>query len=57
LIKDDNDILNEWIAYRYHFLNLRHMIVAVDPISATSPCGFFLNLAKPDRLGGYRMVR
>jgi hypothetical protein len=39
LIKDDNDILNEWIAYHYHVLNLRHMIVAVDPSSATSPGG------------------
>jgi hypothetical protein len=37
LIKDDNDILNEWIAYHYHVLNLRHMIVAVDPSSQTSP--------------------
>jgi hypothetical protein len=37
LIKDDNAILNEWIAYHYHVLNLRHIIVAVDPSSATSP--------------------
>lgn len=37
LIKDDNSILNEWIAYHYHVLNLRHIIVAVDPSSATSP--------------------
>lgn len=37
LIKDDNDILNEWIAYHYHVLNLRHIIVALDPSSHTSP--------------------
>ena len=37
LIKDDNDILNEWIAYHYHVLNLRTMIVAIDPSSQTSP--------------------
>jgi hypothetical protein len=37
LIKDDNAILNEWIAYHYHVLNLRHILVAVDPSSATSP--------------------
>jgi hypothetical protein len=37
LIKDDNAILSEWIAYHYHTLNLRHLIVAVDPNSAESP--------------------
>jgi hypothetical protein len=37
LIKDDNAILNEWIAYHYHVLNLRRIIVAVDPSSETSP--------------------
>jgi hypothetical protein len=37
LIKDDNDILNEWIAYHYHTLNLRHLEVAIDPSSETSP--------------------
>jgi hypothetical protein len=37
LIKDDNDILNEWIAYHYHTLNLRHLVVATDPSSETSP--------------------
>jgi hypothetical protein len=36
LIKDDNAILNEWIAYHYHVLNLRHVIVATDPSSKTS---------------------
>lgn len=37
LIKDDNEILNEWIAYHYHVLNLRTLVVAVDPSSTTSP--------------------
>jgi hypothetical protein len=37
LIKDDNDLLNEWIAYHYHVLKLRHLVVAVDPESETSP--------------------
>lgn len=37
LLKDDNDILNEWIAYHYHTFNLRYMIVALDPFSQTSP--------------------
>jgi Glycosyl transferase family 2 len=37
LIKDDNDILNEWLAYHYHVINLRHLIVAVDPLSSESP--------------------
>jgi hypothetical protein len=37
LIKDDNAILSEWIAYHYHTLNLRHLVVAVDPNSAEAP--------------------
>ncbi len=37
LMKDDNDILNEWIAYHYHLWNLRHLIIAIDPTSLTSP--------------------
>jgi hypothetical protein len=41
LIKDDNAILNEWIAYHYHVLNLRHVIVAVDPSSETSPAAIW----------------
>ena len=41
LVKDDNDILNEWLAYHYHTLNLRHVIVAIDPSSKTSPSPIF----------------
>eukprot|EP00535_Pseudo-nitzschia_heimii_P004560 CAMPEP_0197177334 /NCGR_PEP_ID=MMETSP1423-20130617/2977_1 /TAXON_ID=476441 /ORGANISM="Pseudo-nitzschia heimii, Strain UNC1101" /LENGTH=546 /DNA_ID=CAMNT_0042626863 /DNA_START=84 /DNA_END=1724 /DNA_ORIENTATION=- len=37
LIKDDNDILSEWIAYHYHVFRMRQLIVAVDPSSKTSP--------------------
>ena len=37
LIKDDNDILSEWIAYHYHTMMMRRLIVAVDPSSKTSP--------------------
>jgi len=37
LIKDDNDILNEWIAYHYYTLNMKRLVVAVDPGSETSP--------------------
>lgn len=36
-IKDDNIRLVEWLAYHYHTLPLRHVIVAVDPDSQTSP--------------------
>jgi hypothetical protein len=36
-IKDDNEILNEWIAYHYFVLKLRHLIVAIDPLSSESP--------------------
>jgi len=37
LMKDDNDILPEWISYHYHLWNLRTLIVAVDPSAVTSP--------------------
>jgi Glycosyltransferase family 92 len=42
LIMDDNHFLIEWVAYHYHVLNLRRLIVAVDPRSRTSP-GQILN--------------
>lgn len=37
LVKDDNHILVEWIAYHYEILPLRRLILAVDPGSQTSP--------------------
>eukprot|EP00977_Amphora_coffeiformis_P008870 scaffold2003_cov157-Amphora_coffeaeformis.AAC.4 len=37
LIKDDNDILPEWLAYHYHVIGLRRLIVAVDPLSSQYP--------------------
>jgi len=37
LIKDENNNLPEWIAYHYHTLPLRHLVVAIDPNSMTSP--------------------
>lgn len=37
LIKDDNEILSEWIAYHHYTLNMTHLIVAIDPSSETSP--------------------
>lgn len=37
LVMDDNHFLIEWLAYHYHVLPLRHLIVAVDPRSRTSP--------------------
>ena len=37
LTMDDNHYLIEWLAYHYHTLPLRHLIVAVDPHSKTSP--------------------
>ena len=41
LLKDDNDILNEWIAYHYHVIKLRTLVVAIDPSSQTSPSVVF----------------
>lgn len=37
LVMDDNHFLIEWLAYHYHVLPLRNLIVAVDPRSQTSP--------------------
>lgn len=37
LIKDDNEILSEWIAYHYFALKLRKIIIAIDPLSTESP--------------------
>ena len=38
---DDNHRLMEWMAYHYHVLPLRYMIVVVDPRSKTSPSSIF----------------
>ena len=37
LVKDDNALIPEWVAYHYQTLPLRHLVVAVDPSSVTSP--------------------
>jgi len=37
LMRDDNKILPEWLAYHYEVLPLRRLIVAVDPFSRTDP--------------------
>lgn len=37
LVMDDNHRLVEWMAYHYHVLPLRYLVVAVDPRSQTSP--------------------
>jgi len=37
LIKDDNHWLIEWLAYHYHVMPLRYLIVAIDPASKTTP--------------------
>jgi hypothetical protein len=41
LTMDDTHFLIEWLAYHYHTLPLRHLIVAVDPNSKTSPSHIF----------------
>lgn len=37
LIKDDNDILDEWIAYHYFAVDMRYLLVAMDPHCSTDP--------------------
>ena len=41
LIKDNNSILPEWLAYHYTVLPLRRLIVGVDPSSDTDPQSIF----------------
>ena len=41
LVMDDNMRLTEWLAYHFHVLPLRYLIVAVDPRSQTSPTHIF----------------
>jgi hypothetical protein len=37
LVMDDNHFLIEWLAYHYHVLPLRYLVLASDPRSKTSP--------------------
>jgi hypothetical protein len=37
LVMDDNHRLIEWLAYHHYTINLRYLVVAVDPRSTTSP--------------------
>lgn len=41
LTMDDNHRLPEWISYHYLTLNLKYLVVAVDPHSKTSPLQIF----------------
>jgi hypothetical protein len=41
LIRDDNHWLIEWLAFHYHVLPLRDLIVVIDPHSKTSPRRIF----------------
>jgi hypothetical protein len=41
IVMDDNHFLIEWLAFHFHSLPLRRLIVAVDPKSQTSPSRIF----------------
>jgi hypothetical protein len=41
LLMDDNHRLAEWMAYHYHVMPLRYIIVTIDPRSKTSPTWIF----------------
>jgi hypothetical protein len=41
LIMDENHRLPEWLSYHYHTLNLRYLVVAVDPHSQTLASSIF----------------
>jgi len=46
LTRDDLPIIPEWIAYHYHALKLRHLVMAVDPLSAADPKPILENFRK-----------
>ena len=48
LIRDDNQLLSEWISYHYHTLKLRYLVIAVDPDSQTSPHNILQRWQKTD---------
>ena len=37
LVNDENPRLPEWLAYHYHVLPLRSLVITIDPASRTSP--------------------
>jgi hypothetical protein len=37
LVMDENFRLYEWLAYHYHVMKLRYVVMAVDPVSSLSP--------------------
>lgn len=41
IVMDENHRLDEWIAYHWYMLPLRHLVVAVDPRSKFSPSKIF----------------
>ena len=41
MVRDENHRIREWLAYHYHVLPLKHVIVAVDARAKTSPSEIF----------------
>jgi len=37
IVRDENHNIPEWLAYHYHMVNLRHVVICVDPFSQSSP--------------------
>ena len=37
MIKDENNNLLEWTAYHYYMINLRHLVLCIDPNSVSDP--------------------
>jgi len=51
LVKDDADLLAEWIPYHYHTLPLRDLVIAVDPGNTQSLDRLRDRWDRPDELG------
>eukprot|EP00985_Skeletonema_marinoi_P010726 scaffold5037_cov180-Skeletonema_marinoi.AAC.2 len=51
--KDDNERLVEWIAYHFHVLDLRYLVVGVDYNSATSPADILRRWNQTGRIQTY----
>jgi hypothetical protein len=53
-MKDDNAILPQWLSYHYNAVTLRHLIVAIDPSSQTTPIGILERFAQ--HLSRFRFI-
>jgi len=55
MVKDDNEILSEWVAYHYHVFKMRKLIVGEDPSSKTSAWDVLKRFTKEGSKGRFNL--